>query len=175
MFELDQQTLEAWAAQADNTPEQGGPPEIMGPKEFAEIEGVYGARLPEAYKTFMSTYGAVQFTDAIPRNFQYLYEEGPKKQYFQGHIQGFVNTETLMLFFVNLLEEPDNEEEEPFFPRNMLPFASNMDQDCILLELSQDTPRIWYWEDNPYGWGHGSNTRLGYIAPDLKTFIENLG
>lgn len=174
MFEIDPSLLAAWAAQQGNTPEQGGPPETLSSGEIAELEAVYGQKMPADYVRFMATYGAVQFPLDAPRNFQYLYEDGAKKQYFEGHIHGFFDFESMMRIFVAMIEDPDNDEEEPFFPRNYLPFASNMDQDTLLIELGTETPRIWYWEDNPYAWGHGTNTRLGYIAPDLKAFVENL-
>ncbi|MBT0957861.1 SMI1/KNR4 family protein [Alphaproteobacteria bacterium KMM 3653] len=167
MFTPSPDLLAAWQAAVPA-------PEIMGPEHWARIEAAYGAPLPEAYKAFTGTYGAVTFPMDAPNSFRYLYQDGGLSEYFEGRINSFKDTATLLLNHRFLIADADNEEEEPFFPANMLPFAGDPGQNQILLELGTESPAIWFWEDQPEAFGHGDNTRLGFIAPDLETFINAL-
>lgn len=150
------------------------PFERLTAADFAQIEATWGYPLPDAYKSFVSIYGCVDFPDAFS-GFTYVYarENGPRQEY-QGDIAFLNGKDRLLGAHRHLIADPDNDTEEPFFPRFMLPFGNSAGSDLILLELGSDTPRVWYWEDQGDAFGRGDNMLLGYVAPSFEAFLAAL-
>lgn len=174
MFEIKSDTQRSFDEYEIELKSKGRQLGRMTPEDFARIEGLWQHPLPEAYKTFMETYGPVPFPDVGQSSTSYVYKEGDFEQSFACQFTGFVDFETLALNHRYLLDDTDNDTGGPFFPTNMLSFGGDPGQNKFLLELGTDTPRVWFWEDQPDAWGSGNNTRLGLVADNLVTFINTL-
>ena len=163
-----------WRAAAEERITAGKPAPRMTAEDFRAIEQLWGYPLPKEYKDFMSTWGVVQFPDAFC-GFDYVYQRGDgPRMGFATTINSTKDRKTLELNHTYLIADPENDSGDPFIPAFMLPFAGDPDQNQILLELGSDTPRIWFWEDQPDAFGQGDNTLLGFVADDLVHFINNL-
>lgn len=174
MFDLKPETLKFFKAHIVERAESGYPVTQMGLAEFQAIEALWGYALPDAYKAFQMEFGDTAFPDEGQSRTTYIYKENGFEQGFECVFGGFSNVSTLQTGHQHLIADPDNETETPFFPPHMLPFGSDPGTNLFLLELGTETPAIWFWEDQYDAWGEGDNTRLGYIAPDLSTFIKRL-
>lgn len=176
MFTIPIATKAFWEEQKTTLSESGRPlNRVMTAVDFALIEKTWGYPLPAAYKEFTTVYGCPIFYDEVPYTYGYTYDRNGMTEHWSGAINSFCDTETLVLQHQYLIADADNATEEPFFPRFMLPFAGDLGQNKLLLELGSDTPRVWYWEDNPDAFGHGDNLILGLVADNLYDFINRLG
>ncbi len=175
MFKISDATLAFWKQRdAENLVNGFQVSKRMGPDDFRRIEALWGFALPEAYLDFQGHYGSVEFPDFFC-GFDYASqrETGPRHVH-AATIRSVMPLETLEMNHRYLIADPDNETEEPFFPRFMLPFGSDPGTNLILLELGSDTPRVWFWEDQPDAFGRGDNINLGHVANSLEEFINSL-
>lgn len=175
MFKISDAALALWKQRdAENLANGFQASKRMGPDDFRRIEALWGFPLPEAYKDFQIRYGSVEFPDFMCR-FEYGYQsETGQQQVFAATIRSVTPLETLEMNHQYLIADPDNETEEPFFPRFMLPFGIDPGTNMILLELGSDTPRVWFWEEQPDAFGRGDNLILGHVANSLEEFINRL-
>ncbi len=147
---------------------------LMDAEDFRRIESVWGFALPEAYKRFLATYGAVEFPEAFSV-FDYVRKSSDGEEHrSEGDISCMATAEALERAHYYLIADPDNETEEPFFPPNMLCFAGSSGTDQLLLELGTATPRVWFWEDSNDAFGQGENRHLGFVANSFEDFVNNL-
>lgn len=175
MFTIPDKVLAFWQDRNVQRQAAGREPAMaMGAEEFSRIESVWGFALPEAYKRFLATYGAVEFPEAFSV-FDYVRKAPDGGEHrSEGDISCMATADALERAYHNLIADPDNETEEPFFPSNMLCFAGSTGTDQLLLELGAGTPRIWFWEDSNDAFGQGDNRYLGFVADRFEDFINNL-
>lgn len=66
MFSIPRKVLSFWQDQDAQRQAAGREPAMaISAEEFRRIESVWGFALPEAYKRFLATYGAVEFPEAF--------------------------------------------------------------------------------------------------------------
>lgn len=172
MFTIPDALVTFWRKRdAERQAEGLAPVARMGAADFRRIEAIWRAALPEPYKRFMATFGAVEFPDAFCV-FEYRRPEpSGATRVAQGDIASMATAETLELAHRHLIANPDNASGKPFFPPDMLCFAGSAGTDQILLELGTATPRIWYWQDSNEAFGEPGNTQLGFVADSFEAFL----
>lgn len=109
----------------------------------------------------------------IPDRFEYRLNEGGQETVKEGSITHLWPVEMIsrMMEF-GRVDDPEN--GLPQYPENMFPIGGTAGQDMILLELSPQKGRIWYWPEREDAWGRGDNKTLGYVAGSFTDFINNL-
>ncbi|MCY6380248.1 SMI1/KNR4 family protein [Hoeflea prorocentri] len=174
MFKLLPDTLKYFEEHRSERLGGNNPVTLMTERDFERIERAWGYSLPEDYKHFMSTYGGTSFPCDGQSQTSYTYQEGDIQQHFECQLAGIMATDVLLTIRHHMIDDPDNEAEQPFFPTNMLPFGADPGTNLFLLELGTDTPNVWFWEDQYDAWGEGENTRLGSVASSFTDFINGL-
>lgn len=180
MFEIPKDVEERWSKQRAEVTARGTPRVArFTDAEIADIESLFGQSLPDDYKQFVRSFGGAVFYDntaedveAIPYRFIYTYKTGDFSKDFEGVISAINPPKTITDAHKYMIDDPDNETETSFFPPNMLPFAGDLEQNYLLLELGTDTPRVWFWEDKPDAWGQEDNTLVGFVAESFAAFIN---
>lgn len=175
MLQIPDKVLEFWRKDDEDRRARGwSVSQRMGPVEFARIEKLWGFPLPPAYKEFQSKYGSVVFPDFFCA-FDYSYQiDDTARHVHPATINSVLDIEGVEARHRYLIDDPDNETEEPFFPPFMLPFAGDPGTNEILLELGSETPRIWFWEEQSDAFGRGDNQILGFVANSIEEFLAAL-
>jgi len=175
MYKTSETTLKIWNDQKKQTTVDDHPlVKTMDNEDFSRLEDIYGYPLPSACKEFISMYGCALFYDKVPYRFGYVYERDNMTEQWAATINSFLDFSALSLAHTHMIADADNDTGEAFFPQNMLPFAGDLQQNLILLELGTETPRVWYWEDQASAWEQGDNNILGFVSDNLYDFINNL-
>ncbi|MEM9436629.1 MAG: SMI1/KNR4 family protein [Pseudomonadota bacterium] len=143
-FTLAAETREAWAAYGTgSTPEPAD--------ELESIETTLGRALPEALRTFLSTYGYVTYFGDIPAAFPLPKGSGQD----QDVLSVIYSTSVLMRSLPTAAGTP-------------LPFASTaLPEGSLLIGLSAEDEGVIYWQMN-------ATSAPVRIADDLRSFLAGL-
>lgn len=169
-FRVPKTVLDAWEA--------SGEP-IASRDDIDRMEQELGVKLPTAYVNFVMTYGFVCFGRDKDRTDNFLYREeldsSSPAEY--GSITFLKNPERVVMAYniMTSTEDPDDP-TLPAFPKEYIPVGGDAGQGLILLEMSPEHGRVWYWgeEKMEWRWGTEGNTKLGFVADNFYDFINNL-
>ncbi len=168
MFQVTASMQAAWAAK--------GKPKATA-ADIQAIETATGARLASPYVEFVTQFGFVLFGDDDEARCMFSYTlvyEGRVEQR-QSDIAFMNQPDRLIRAWRTLTGAADPSDETlPAFPANYLPIGNDSGQGQILLELSPESGRIWYWPEREWAWGKHDNTVLGRVANDFYSFINSL-
>lgn len=169
-FHVPKTVLDAWEA--------SGKP-IASRDDIDRMEQQLGVKLPSAYVDFVMTYGFVCFDrdkDDVC-NFLYRKELDSSSPAEYGRIRFLKNPEYVIMAYniMTSTEDPDDP-TLPAFPKEYIPVGGDDGQGLILLEISPEHGRVWYWSEEKmeWRWGTEGNTKLGFVADNFYDFINNL-
>ncbi|MEI7869128.1 MAG: SMI1/KNR4 family protein [Candidatus Methylumidiphilus sp.] len=145
--------------------------------EIDFIETRVGSKLPCPYVDFITRYGSVIFGRDSERRcfFDYLVIFPDRREIHEGDIAFLREPMRLIQAYDNLTTpEYEGDKQKPCFPSNYLPVGSDAGQGQILLDLSENSGKVWYWPERYCSWGTEDNTWLGFVANDFYEFINKL-
>jgi len=168
MFKVTDAMLADWQAKAKPKASSA---------DIQKIEQSLRIKLPQPYIDFVEQYGFVVFgRDADRRHlFRCRYTATGQTVERSGDIAFLETPDNLILAYRNLTEpEYDGDETLPAFPKEYIPVGNDAGQGQILLEMSPQHGRVWYWKEKEWRWGTEDNTELGFVADNFYDFINNL-
>lgn len=141
------------------------------------MERELAIKLPQAYVEFVMTYGFVIFGQDPDRRryFDSVYTGNGQSVVRRGNI-AFLDNPTDVIQGYRILTSTDDPDDEtlPAFPNEYIPVGNDAGQGQILLEMSPQHGRVWYWKEKEWRWGTEDNTEFGFVANDFYDFINNL-
>ncbi|MBT0957860.1 SMI1/KNR4 family protein [Alphaproteobacteria bacterium KMM 3653] len=180
-FDIAPQTLTFWSGLTQAEHEIFGPFTPMTEADLTEIAAPYSTPLPQAYRDFMLQYGPVWFEEGkTPNRFTYLASSPASgiKEHMEGSIDGFHPAAAMrrahLTYFAPTRGTPQNPDELPRLPADMLPMAADPMGALILLHVAPDPAGVFFWESSPHPWGHAQNNSLASLADDLPSFLAGL-
>jgi hypothetical protein len=142
-------------------------------EEVAAMNALAQGRFSADFLAFLKDYGFVLWEYTVPNTFDFLREENGQRIVSEAAIT-YVHDPNSLDRVMGSIWLDDAANGYPMLPNNMVPIGGTAGQDMILMEMTPDNGRIWYWEFSNDAWGTGSNRRLNFVANTFTDFINNL-
>lgn len=145
--------------------------------DIARVEAELGFKMPAAYVEFVTQFGFVLFGHDLParKYFAARYRKSGQDEVRSGDITYLLQPERIVLSYRNSTEpEFKDDPTLPAYPKHFVPVAGDSGQGKVLLEMSPQHGRVWYWKEKEWRWGTEDNTELGFVAENFYDFINNL-
>lgn len=161
-------------------------------EKIVEIEAMWGRTLPDDFKKFALTYGAVSLNTSLYNDFL----ETPEGERFsagdipeatqatftlgtQSETRVVILTQFYLAWEIKMTYEQFTQgglvdDVTAVIPNFLLPFASDVGGNLFLIESKEDGGRIFYWETNYEEWGTPDNNLVGLVADSFDAMIESL-
>lgn len=164
MVRIPEETLAYWR--------EGDCP-LASDDDIERIEALAGAPLSPDYTSFLRSHGFVLWDIDTPNSFDYSLKAGGGTVLREGSITHLETIQSLTRI-MSYARDNDPSRGLPRWPANYFPVAGTAGYDAILMELSPQNGRIWFWPEREGSWGTGDNKALGRVADSFTAFIEDL-
>lgn len=170
-FEIPSKTLDFWKHDSERRQATDNPVQIFTTEDLAWIEETWGGRVPEDYRLFVTTYGAVSLNaPGVASWIMYVYRDDESETWEQGRVFEFLGTEGMKRHRAWMREDPD----KPVFPSGYFPIAQNGLMSFFIMRVGMDASEVFFWEESDDPWGEGANTKLAFVAKNLADLFQNL-
>ncbi len=142
-------------------------------QDIADLEAFMPGGVPAPYAEFIRTHGYVVFSMDFADSFDAAFTEGGQTVIRQGSV-AYIMTAARAIAAHGLSTRESPGEGLPSFPPNYLPVGGDAGRALVLLEMTPEPGRVWYWPDRDEPWGETGNTALGLVANDFYGFINGL-